>query len=66
MKNRTFPEIGEPVIVREVLTEPVYDPAENTADCPYFKEPLTLVIGLIVDGDSVEYRVDARRFEPFD
>ena len=65
LKNRNFPEYGEPVIITSILTQPVYDPSEVTASSPYFREPLTLTIGRIVDGDFVEYHVDGRRFEPF-
>lgn len=65
LRNRQTPEYGEPVIVREVRSVPTFDPSENSAGSPYFEEPLTLVIALYQDGDLVEYRVDARRFEPW-
>jgi len=50
-----------------VLAAPVYDGCA-TARCagsPYFGEPLSLVLGIVdPDGDFVELRYDARRFEP--
>jgi hypothetical protein len=68
LKNRILPAYNEPVIVRDVLAEPLYDSCE-TARCtgsPFFGEPLTLVVGLIdPDGDFVELRYDGRRFEAY-
>jgi len=67
LRNRTFPAYNEPAVVREVLAAPVYDGCA-TARCagsPYFGEPLSLVLGIVdPDGDFVELRYDARRFEP--
>ena len=65
LKNRNYPAYDEPVIVVSVLESPVFDPSELTAASPYFREPLSLIIGEIVDKDFVEYHVDARRFELF-
>ena len=69
LKNRILPAYNEPVIVREVLAEPLFDGCE-TARCtgsPFFGEPLTLVVGLIdPDGDFVELRYDGRRFQPLE
>ncbi|MGO8739746.1 hypothetical protein [Rhodoblastus sp.] len=66
LKNRKFPEYGEPAIVTGVLPTPILDPAEATASSPYFQEPLNLVIGVFQDEDLLEFRVDGRRFEPLD
>ncbi len=66
LKNRKFPEYGEPVIVTGVLPTPILDPSENAAASPYFQEPLNLVIGIFQDDDLLEFRVDGRRFEPAD
>lgn len=65
LKNRNYPAYDEPVIIVSVLDSPVFDPSELTAASPYFREPLSLIIGEIVDKDFVEYHVDARRFELF-
>ena len=64
LKNRAFPDYGEPAIVTAVLPTPLFDPGEASAASPYFQEPLTLVIGTFQDDDLVEFRVDGRRFEP--
>ncbi len=64
LKNRRFPDYGEPVIVTAILPAPVLDPSENASASPYFQEPLTLVIGVARDDDLLEFRVDGRRFEP--
>jgi hypothetical protein len=66
LKNRKFPDYGEPAIVCAVLPSPVFDPSESAASSPYFQEPLTLIIGTYLDDDFLEFRVDGRRFEPFD
>ncbi|MBV1700607.1 MAG: hypothetical protein KGQ46_02160 [Hyphomicrobiales bacterium] len=66
LKNRKFPDYGEPVIVTAVLPTPMFDPSENAAASPYFQEPLTLVIGLVREDDLLEFRVDGRRFKPTD
>lgn len=66
LKNRKFPDYGEPSIVTSVLPCPIFDPSENAAASPYFQEPLSIVIGTYQDDDLLEFRVDGRRFEPFD
>ncbi|NOS71788.1 MAG: hypothetical protein HOP33_17900 [Verrucomicrobia bacterium] len=64
LKNRKRPAYGEPVIVVEVLPEPVHDPTEE-AGSAYFREHLTVVLGLLdIDGDFVLFHFDSRRFEP--
>lgn len=65
MKNKRRPEYGTPMIVIEVLKEPIYD-AEKDAGSAYFKEPLTVKAGsLDNDGDFLVFHYDGRRFEPF-
>jgi hypothetical protein len=66
LKNRKFPDYGEPAIVTAVLPSPIFDPSETTAASPYFQEPLTFVLGTYRDDDFLEFRLDSRRFEPFD
>jgi len=66
LKNRHYPDYGEPVIVTAVLPVAIFDPSETAAASPYFQEPLTLVIGTYREEDLLEFRVDGRRFEPFD
>ena len=64
LKNRKFPDYGEPCIVMAVLSAPIFDPSEDHASSCYFQEPLNLVIGLVREDDLLEFRVDGRRFEP--
>jgi hypothetical protein len=64
LRNKAFPHCGEPAIVMAVLTDAIFDPSENSAASPYFREPLTIVIGIHADDDLVEFYVDGRRFEP--
>jgi hypothetical protein len=63
LRNKAFPDYGEPAIVMTVLAEAIFDPSENSASSPYFREPLTMIIGTYADDDLVEFYVDARRFE---
>lgn len=67
MKNRRSPDYGQPIIVVEVLDEPVYDTSsDKSAGSPYFREPLTLVAGwLDEDGDFVCLHYDGQRMEPY-
>ena len=66
LRNRTWPAYGEVCIVREVLAVPVFEAGgEISATRSYFREPLTLVLGMLDDdSDLVEFYYDARRFEP--
>ena len=66
LKNRRFPDYGEPAIVTAILPSPTFDPGEVTAGSPYFQEPLTFVLGTYRDDEFLEFRLDSRRFEPFD
>lgn len=66
LKNKNTPPYGEPVIVVDVLKEPVYDYESKGSENPCFAEPLTLVAGeLAPNGDFVCFHYDGRRFEPY-
>ncbi len=64
LKNKLYPDYGEPVIVTGVYPSAVYDGTEVSSSSPYYQEPLTLVIGVHREDDLLEFRVDGRRFEP--
>ncbi len=65
LRNKKRPHDGQPVIVMEVFDEPLYD-HETSSGSPYFREPLTLVVGdLDDDGDFVLWHLDGRRLEHF-
>jgi hypothetical protein len=66
LKNRKFPDYGEPAIVTAVLPSAICDPSEVAAGSPYFQEPLTFVLGMYRDDEFLEFRLDSRRFEPFE
>ena len=67
LKNRRTPAYGEPIIVVDVLEEPIFDLEVKSAGSTYFHEPLTLVAGeLAPDGDFVFFHYDGRRFEPYE
>lgn len=66
LKNRKFPDYGEPAIVTAVLPSAIFDPGEATAGSPYFHEPLTFVLGIYRDDEFLEFRLDSRRFELFE
>jgi len=66
LKNRRFPDYGEPAIVTAVLPSAMCDPSEVAAGSPYFQEPLTFVLGMYRDDEFLEFRLDSRRFEPFE
>jgi len=66
LKNRRFPDYGEPAIVTAVLPSPIFDPSEVSSASPYFQEPLSIIIGTYREDDFLEFRVDGRRFEPFE
>ena len=65
LKNRTRPEYGQPAMVTRVLEEPVHDPSEEDAGSIMFREPLTIVVAFLAEGDLRELYVDGRRFEPY-
>lgn len=66
MKTKSNPLYGEPAIVTIALANPVYD-EEQGAGSVYFREPLTLVLGIFEeDGTFTELHVDSRRFRKVD
>ncbi|MBK1647821.1 hypothetical protein [Rhabdochromatium marinum] len=69
LKNRRVPRSNQPVVVLEVLSEPVFD-SDRDSGSPYFHEPLDLVLGLFVEngpnrGDFLSWHFDSRRFQPW-
>lgn len=65
LKNRRFPAFGEPAVITQVLDKPIYDPSEADACSPFFREPLTIVIAVLHDGNLREHHADGRRYELF-
>ncbi|MFP4280762.1 MAG: hypothetical protein ACLFQI_12290 [Halochromatium sp.] len=50
LKNRRVPAYGTPAVVLEVLDPPIPD-SERESGSAYFREPLSLVLGLFWDQD---------------
>ena len=66
MRNRKFPEMGEPVIVVAVLDPPTIDSSRGS-ESPYFHESLDLVYGWIdLEKDLILLHTDSRRFQPLE
>ena len=68
MKNKQRPAYDEPVIVVEVLLNPVFDRKfSEKSESPLFREPLDLILGLFArdSEDFLLIHFDSRRFEPF-
>ncbi|MEE4420901.1 hypothetical protein [Streptomyces bugieae] len=66
MRNRKLPEEGEPAIVVDFLTEPLYSERADEGS-PYFREPLDLILAMIDDdGDLLCFHFDSRRFQPYE
>ena len=64
MKNKRIPDYGEPAIVMEVLSLPIFDTDSFDAGTKYFREPLSLILGIHdPDGDFALFHYDGRRFE---
>jgi hypothetical protein len=66
LKNKRVPGYDEPVVVVNVLEQPLLDEAEKS-DSAYFREPLDMQIGFLDDDrEFVMYFVDSQRFTKFD
>jgi len=64
LKNRKHPAYNEPVVVVELLAEPIHD-ATDESGSPYFRERLDIVLGIVdPEGDFLLFHYDQRRFEP--
>ena len=66
LKNRAYPAYGSPAIIRNVSKTPLDNRWELSEDSgsPYFREPLTIQIGLTIDDHGYfEFWMDGRRFE---
>ncbi len=64
LQNRRRPGYGEPVVVVQVLDQPVLEGSDSGS--AYFREPLDIIIGLLdEDRELLLFHFDSRRFEPF-
>lgn len=64
--NMKHKKTDGPLIVMEVLPEPLFD-TSNNGGSPYFREPLDIILGCYdKDGDFLTYYFDSRRFQPYE
>ena len=64
LKNRNWPDYGQPAVVMAVMEEPIFDHTDRSGS-PYFREPLDLLLGVLMEGaDFLVWHFDARRFQP--
>lgn len=65
MKNRKTPDYGEPMMVVEMLEQPIIDGTFESGSI-YFRERLDIVLGFLdEDGEFGVLHYDSRRFEPY-
>lgn len=65
MKNRKTPEYGMPMMVVEVLKQPIIDATFDSGSI-YFRECLDIVLGFVdEDGEFCVLHYDSRRFETY-
>ncbi len=62
MKNVKWPQYGEAAVVVECLDPPVQE-GERESGSPYFRNPLTLILGLQHKDGFHCWHFDGRRFE---
>lgn len=65
LKNKNYPEYGQPAIVLRRLDNPIVNPVEDSGST-YFNEPLDIVLGLISRDEDDAFLVfyyDSRRFK---
>lgn len=64
LKNRKFPEYGEPVVVVEMYPPELL--TDEEPDSQYFREPSDLAFGVVLgkNCDFCVFHADSRRFMP--
>ncbi|WP_421185625.1 hypothetical protein [Aeromonas enteropelogenes] len=65
LKDKRFPQYGEPAVVLAVLAEPVNEAGDDTCS-QYSCAVNDIIIGVKApDGDFAHYYADSRRWQPF-
>lgn len=69
LRNRRYPTADQSAVVLEVLEAPLLD-TEAEPGSTYFREPLDLVLGVILTegegrGEFLQFYCDGRRFQPW-
>jgi hypothetical protein len=65
LKNRKLPEYEEPIIILEILDEPIYNTKEQVGST-YFNEKIDIKIGVIKDNSLLTFYLESARFELFE
>ncbi len=64
LKNRRYPKYDEPAIVIQVLAKPVFSD-ETESGSRYFREPLDIILGVMINNDFEIFYYDRRRLTLF-
>ena len=64
LKNRNLPRYDEPALVIKVLDEPIFSD-ETESGSLYFREPLDMILGVIINQEFQIFYYDKRRLKPF-
>lgn len=65
MKNRTSPDYDAPMMVVEVLEQPIIDTTFDSGSI-YFRERLDIILGFLdAEDEFCMLHYDSRRFEPY-
>jgi hypothetical protein len=62
LKNRKFPDYNEPIIVFEILEDPIFDQKDGLGS-PYFNERNDIRAGVYRDDTLLIFYFDSQRFE---
>ena len=65
LKNRAMPDYNEPMIVVDLIDEPIFDEEEGPSSV-YYNEPLDIILGMIDEDDEfITFFYDSRRIQKF-
>lgn len=63
LKNKNFPEYGQPAVVIEQLERPIINLSDDSGSS-YYREPLDLILAILSgEGQFVTFYYDSRRFQ---
>lgn len=65
LKNKRYPRYKQPVVVVEILPEPIISHSDKS-ETQYYREPLDIKLGMLdEDGEFIHFHYDSRRFTQF-
>lgn len=65
LKSRKLPEYDEPIIILEILDEPIFNINEQIGST-YFNEKIDIKIGIVKDNSFLTFYLESRRFELYE